>query len=104
MPPILFLSFPTASDDGLTTSPPNGSKPVTSAFRTPPLLVGSVDRAARHDAHKMGAIFGAAVDVAVEAIGRDLDVLDRRRREALGQGVFHRLDAEDSGAGTGHGN
>ena len=24
---------PTASDEGLTSSPPNGSKPVTSAFR-----------------------------------------------------------------------
>src|SRR5262249_50406589 len=98
------LSRATANEDGLTLSAPNASKPVTSAFMAgwAGLLVRRVDRPSRHHADQMGAVLGAGMDVAVQAVGRDLDVLDGRRREVLGERVLHRLHAEDDGARAGH--
>ena len=60
------------------------------------------DGAAGHDADEMGAVFGAGVDVGVEAVLRDRDVLDRVRGEGARECGFHLGDAEDAGSGAGH--
>ncbi len=54
----------------------------------PAALVRGRYRTARHHADQMRAIFGRAVDVAVDAVGRDGQAFQRLRREALLQRLF----------------
>src|SRR5438874_6883123 len=61
------------------------------------------DRPARQHADQMGAIFGAAVDVAVHAVGRNAHAFERFRREAFLKRLLERGHAEHAiGPGTGH--
>src|SRR5580704_17437038 len=61
------------------------------------------DRPARQHADKMRAIFGAAVDVAVHAIGRNGHAFERFRRETFLKCLLERRHAEHAfGAGAGH--
>src|SRR4029077_9487493 len=61
------------------------------------------DRPARQHTDEMGAVFGAAVDVAVHAIGRNAHAFERFRREAFLKRLLERRHAEHAiGAGAGH--
>src|SRR5262249_27205533 len=66
-------------------------------------LPGGRHGAAGHHADEVSAIFGAAVDVAVQAGGADLDPFYRVGREVAGEGLLHVGLAEHLRAGTGHG-
>src|SRR5436305_14630753 len=55
------------------------------------------DCAAGHDIDEVRAVFGAGVDVGVEALVFDGNVLDRVRGEGFRQRRFHFRDAEQIG-------
>src|SRR5580704_11093440 len=78
------------------------SRPVL--IRSTSLRRRGFDSATRQHADQMRAIFGAAVQIAVQSVGRNRDAVEHLVREALLQGLFERLGAEyavRAGAGDG---
>src|SRR5947207_3336761 len=66
------------------------------------ILRGRGDSAAGHHVDEVGAIFGAGVDVGVEAVILDRDVLDRIRAEGFRERRLHFRHPEHARAGASH--
>src|SRR5438067_3194995 len=66
------------------------------------ILRGRGDSAAGHHVDEVGAIFGAGVDVGVEAVILDRDVLDRIRAEGFRERRLHFRQPEHARAGASH--
>src|SRR6266481_7832330 len=66
--------------------------------------VRGLDGAPRQHRDQMRAVFGAAVQVAVQSLGRHGQTIEHLVREPLLQGLFERGEAEHAfGAGAGDG-
>src|SRR5215469_1268796 len=72
------------------------------AGRLPWRLRAAGDGAAGHDSDEMGTVFGAGVDIRVEAVLRDRNVLNCVRREGTGECRFHFGHAKHTSFGAGH--
>src|SRR6266478_4966353 len=67
-------------------------------------LISPRHGAARHDADKVGTVFGATMDVGVHAVRRQRKTFERLRREALFQRLLERRDPEHAvGTRAGYG-